>query len=263
MPCSSCLWRVKISLLPHSSSRLPQIPETSPECRWNWRHGRCEPFCQCHFKAQWGDFHLGRACRKRDKEDNEEDTDTSPLYCDVPPETPYAILVKTTLERTNSIKSKTRTTLLEWKNRVQEETCGDLPTECSEDAEDNRRSLKEELLCRHVPSPCNENDEEEELPLFVSPLDKVNASKMAAKDSVKSAADERRDTSGEIEGKTEQTGSANENVESSTDEENATALLQDAAWHGCFLFVGNNIGCGCLGIVISEYQKGNMAAECR
>ncbi len=41
------------------------IPTTDAECRWDWRTGRCEPYCQCAFQFLWGDFHLGRSCRYR------------------------------------------------------------------------------------------------------------------------------------------------------------------------------------------------------
>ncbi|KAG7366396.1 hypothetical protein IV203_029066 [Nitzschia inconspicua] len=41
------------------------IPTSDPECQWNWRHGRCEPVCLCDFQPKRGDFHLGRACRRR------------------------------------------------------------------------------------------------------------------------------------------------------------------------------------------------------
>ena len=145
-----------------------QIPETDADCRWSWRHGRCEPFCDCHFNAQWGDFHLGRSCRKRlQGYDNK-----APLQCDMPPETTYAVLVQKTLDRTSLLTTKTRISLANWKRRVQEETCGSLPTECSDDSDENRRSIKQKVLCRHVPPPCQ--DEDEELAQFVSPLEKLN-----------------------------------------------------------------------------------------
>lgn len=42
------------------------IPATDEECRWDWRYVRCEPYCECSFQPKLpGDFHLGRACRKR------------------------------------------------------------------------------------------------------------------------------------------------------------------------------------------------------
>ena len=45
------------------------IPETTAECRWDWRFVRCEPFCDCDFTPKLGDYHLGRACRRQEKPD--------------------------------------------------------------------------------------------------------------------------------------------------------------------------------------------------
>lgn len=42
-----------------------QIPPTDVDCRWDWRSCRCESSCRCHFQWKRGDFHLGRACRRR------------------------------------------------------------------------------------------------------------------------------------------------------------------------------------------------------
>lgn len=144
-----------------------QIPETSPECRWNWRHGRCEPHCDCHFRFVAGDFHLGRACRLR------SDENEAPTQCDVPPDTPYAVIVKQAMDRTSAVKTKTLTSLANYKSRVQSETCDELPTECSGTEEENRRSLKQKLLCRHVPSPCDSEDNDT-MARFVSPLANVS-----------------------------------------------------------------------------------------
>jgi len=41
------------------------IPSTDTECRWDWRMGRCEPYCECAMQFLWGDYHLGRSCRRR------------------------------------------------------------------------------------------------------------------------------------------------------------------------------------------------------
>ena len=40
------------------------IPPTSEYCRWDWRSLECEPACQCAFQPLWGDYHLGRSCRR-------------------------------------------------------------------------------------------------------------------------------------------------------------------------------------------------------
>ena len=41
------------------------IPSTDAYCRWDWRMGRCEPYCECRIQFLWGDYHLGRSCRRR------------------------------------------------------------------------------------------------------------------------------------------------------------------------------------------------------
>ena len=41
------------------------VPATDESCDWSWRNGRCEPACDCRLKYSFGDFHLGRSCRKR------------------------------------------------------------------------------------------------------------------------------------------------------------------------------------------------------
>ena len=41
------------------------IPSTDADCRWDWRTGRCEPYCTCALQFLWGDYHLGRSCRIR------------------------------------------------------------------------------------------------------------------------------------------------------------------------------------------------------
>ena len=57
-----------------------QIPDTDTECRWDWRSTRCEPHCECKLQAKWGDYHLGRACRKR------ADSDSGMEMCEaIPP----------------------------------------------------------------------------------------------------------------------------------------------------------------------------------
>jgi len=40
------------------------IPETDEECHWDWRSLRCENACECEFQGRWGDYHLGRSCRR-------------------------------------------------------------------------------------------------------------------------------------------------------------------------------------------------------
>ena len=59
------------------------IPPTDAQCRWDWRHLRCEPYCDCTFAPLYGDYSLGRACRMRYEYFEGRDT------CHLPPNTPY------------------------------------------------------------------------------------------------------------------------------------------------------------------------------
>mmetsp|Transcript_47147 Transcript_47147/g.142752 ORF Transcript_47147/g.142752 Transcript_47147/m.142752 type:complete len:254 (-) Transcript_47147:172-933(-) len=71
-----------------------QIPPTEAGCRWDWRHARCEPFCDCSFQPRWGDFHLGRSCRQR-KQFHTVDGKSKEIWwngigtCHIEPDTPY------------------------------------------------------------------------------------------------------------------------------------------------------------------------------
>ena len=103
------------------------------------------------------------------------------------------MLVQATLDRTNALTTKTKTSLVKWKRRVQDETCASIPTECSGDkGENRRRSFKQTVWCRHLPSPC-QDEEEDEFAQFVSPLDKklVNDSTRLYKENTGHENDER------------------------------------------------------------------------
>ncbi len=63
-----------------------KIPSTHEQCDWNWKHLRCEPFCECSYQPQWGDYHIGRSCRVR-REEKFEDPEMWLLSCDLPPNT--------------------------------------------------------------------------------------------------------------------------------------------------------------------------------
>ena len=59
------------------------VPPTDAQCRWDWRHLRCEPHCDCSLSPLYGDYSLGRACRVRYEYFEGRDT------CHLPPDTPY------------------------------------------------------------------------------------------------------------------------------------------------------------------------------
>ena len=59
------------------------VPPTDAQCRWDWRHLRCEPHCDCALSPLYGDYSLGRACRVRYEYFEGRDA------CHLPPDTPY------------------------------------------------------------------------------------------------------------------------------------------------------------------------------
>lgn len=59
------------------------IPPTDAQCTWDWRHLRCEPYCDCTLTPMYGDYSLGRACRMRYEYFEGRGT------CHLPPDTPY------------------------------------------------------------------------------------------------------------------------------------------------------------------------------
>lgn len=62
-----------------------QIPDTDAQCRWDWRSVRCEPACECGLEGQWGDYHLGRACRARPQVDPAcQPVDPASIWQDTP-----------------------------------------------------------------------------------------------------------------------------------------------------------------------------------
>lgn len=59
------------------------IPPTDAQCTWDWRHLRCEPYCDCTLTPMYGDYSLGRACRMRYEYFEGRGA------CHLPPDTPY------------------------------------------------------------------------------------------------------------------------------------------------------------------------------
>ena len=115
------------------------IPPTSADCRWDWRYARCEPYCQCRLQFQWGDYHLGRACRRRAESESET--------CHVPADSAYA---KVWAAGHDAVRVKSQMVLQRMGERwdqVQEQVCESLPEKCFS----GERNWKEKLMCRHIP----------------------------------------------------------------------------------------------------------------
>lgn len=157
--------------------QLPEritFPPTDSECRWDWRYLRCEPFCECSLLLKIpGDFHLGRACRKRahkkksveDIEDDKVviDNELYLAYCSIenggdgeqesnstwwkqrtppPPSVPSPLpfLSRTSKATWRTLKAKADPVVTKMTDeletihsKVQDAVCHDLETRCSED----------------------------------------------------------------------------------------------------------------------------------
>ena len=131
-----------------------QIPDTDPECRWNWQNLRCESACDCEFRIKRGDYHLGRACRLR----------TIPLYhCDESKLKPaitkrVASLFQQTVE---ILGSKIETTFVNFSKPI----CKDLlrlhaalGNQCLPRGRLPARNIPERLLCRSINFPVCPED---------------------------------------------------------------------------------------------------------
>jgi hypothetical protein len=111
---------------------------------------------------------------RRPSQNEKDDEARHPTHCDdAPPDTRYTRTLEYTIEQRRVILLKTRQSLKNWKNKVQEETCSDLPKKCPDDSDDDdddnnyHRTWKQRLVCGHIPSPCDNNEEESS---FRSPL---------------------------------------------------------------------------------------------
>eukprot|EP00533_Pseudo-nitzschia_delicatissima_P002794 CAMPEP_0116097510 /NCGR_PEP_ID=MMETSP0327-20121206/10745_1 /TAXON_ID=44447 /ORGANISM="Pseudo-nitzschia delicatissima, Strain B596" /LENGTH=267 /DNA_ID=CAMNT_0003589269 /DNA_START=148 /DNA_END=954 /DNA_ORIENTATION=- len=149
------------------------FPATEEDCRWDWRYVRCEPYCECSFQPKFpGDFHLGRACRKRSHLG--ESFDHSEIgnvlfetfdeiyreYCvmetngdlkmhrETPPPpsipSPFPFLAKSGKTTWNILRTKADPVLEKavgefeiLHNRVQSVVCQDLKTRCDEDEKES------------------------------------------------------------------------------------------------------------------------------
>lgn len=125
------------------------IPETDVACRWDWRFVRCEPFCKCEFQPKRGDYHLGRSCRIKEKE-NCDPVESRPTAN--PLQLVIQRLVRGSQKTARSVATKTKTGY----NNLQSNVCNDLPEiNCSdEDGEIPAIAWQERLLCRHMIPAC-------------------------------------------------------------------------------------------------------------
>jgi len=73
------------------------IPTTDAFCRWHWKNLRCESHCSCTFIPKWGDYHLGRSCRKRPAPLPTDELD----ICHLPPEDNPLYHVRMAMKKVN------------------------------------------------------------------------------------------------------------------------------------------------------------------
>lgn len=148
------------------------IPTSDPECQWNWKHGRCEPSCLCDFEPKRGDFHLGRACRRRklpvaaaaeeEMECIEDDASSSSLLRFLP--TPLIQhMIHDMKERSKQVQSRVATEWDKVMDSVQLQVCQDVREQCSTDAaaavgalsEDRVFAWQERLFCKDIIDDCS------------------------------------------------------------------------------------------------------------
>jgi hypothetical protein len=131
------------------------IPKTDAECKWDWRYVRCEHFCECEFLSRRSDYHLGRSCCRRDKED-----------CDPVKSAPEAKHLQLMIQRmvqgsqkvVSTVGKKTRTGY----EKVQNNVCSRLPElTCSEELP--VLAWQEHLLCRNKIPDCSQTTDGEML----------------------------------------------------------------------------------------------------
>jgi len=168
------------------------FPDTDDECRWDWRYLRCEPYCECSFRPKLpGDFHLGRACRRRSgnhpptdevsdpttDDDDDETSEKYQAYCgqgrnESPPPpsipSPFPFLArsgratwKIFRTRADPVVAKAVTEVETMHGKLRTVVCRDLKTRCSVgegaaafEYEPEEIAWQEKLFCRDIVNDC-------------------------------------------------------------------------------------------------------------
>jgi hypothetical protein len=164
----------------HVALQIVQIPDTDAECRWDWRSIRCEPACECALQPKRGDYHLGRSCRRRQRDGETNgseatcvDVDAATLWLERPATRRIVSLVVQTSQimrdRSRAVVHQARNGSLQRFHRMQTNVCSDLWTMthahvssgCLSVDDVPMITLPERILCGpaefHV---CDDEDEE-------------------------------------------------------------------------------------------------------
>jgi hypothetical protein len=163
----------------HPSPCSQQIPETDAECRWDWRSIRCEPACECASQPKRGDYHLGRSCRLRpnNNDDNDEktcvDVDAVTLWLERPATRRIVSLVVQTghilRDRSTAVVHQVRSGSMQRFQRMQTNVCTELWTMthaqmnggCLSIDDLPMTTIQERVLCGPVEFVvCDEDDDE-------------------------------------------------------------------------------------------------------
>jgi hypothetical protein len=123
------------------------IPETDAACKWDWRYVRCEPICECEFQPRRGDYHLGRACRAKDKENCDPTTS-------VPAANPAQLMIQRGVQGSQKVLNAARDKVQTGYDKVQTNVCQSLPElTCAEELP--VLAWQERILCRHKIPDCS------------------------------------------------------------------------------------------------------------
>jgi hypothetical protein len=134
------------------------IPTTDLSCKWNWKHIRCEPRCSCSFQPRLGDFHLGRSCRLRltNYDDDEScDDDEFENY----QQKISTVMKKATLQLQQKVSKRWNSVY----GSIQNQVCKDLHSRCNPEQHGRNRvsgkqqeefAWQEKLFCREYINEC-------------------------------------------------------------------------------------------------------------
>ena len=137
------------------------IPTTDIECKWDWRFVRCEPYCECDYLPQRGDYHLGRSCRiSIEKLDHLQDCNP---YEQIPTDNTVQLMIQKVVRNSQKAIDTISNKVKEHYSIIQDRVCTELPDKVScdvaNDIDDDTVILawQERLLCRHLIPDCSQH----------------------------------------------------------------------------------------------------------